>query len=133
MYMVLITGPYTYGPTYMGGRATWPVAKDGYTSITVPDDIVDRIEHFLKHNSWGFKTRPEVVKAALSEFLMQRGRGIEAEVCVECGGGLAAVDDGKSLWRGIVHRPACPLLATLEPRKVDPVVDAAATKRQGRR
>lgn len=131
MDTVLIRGPYAYGPTYMHGLHDRCVAKTGYTSITVPDDIVDRIEHFLKHNSWGFKTRPEVVKVALSEFLITRGRGIEAEVCVECGGGLAAVDDGNALWRGIVHRPSCPLLATLEPRHTDGVVDAP-TKPKGK-
>lgn len=43
----------------------------GSSNITVPNEIVDRIDDFLATNRWGYRSRPEVVVAAVRKFLQE--------------------------------------------------------------
>lgn len=48
----------------------------GSSNITVPNEIVDRIDEFIRANRWGYRSRPEVVVAAVRAFL-QAQRDVE--------------------------------------------------------
>ena len=54
------------------GWVSGPVAAKGYVTISLPAELVDRIDGFLAKNNWGYRSRAEMVAAAVREFL-QRG------------------------------------------------------------
>lgn len=60
-----LTGPLASVPSLPGRK---------YTTFSLPNDLVIRLDSFLEVNSWGYRTRGEVMAEALRDFLRQRGK-----------------------------------------------------------
>lgn len=41
----------------------------GFTSVSLPDELVAQIDKFIKSNKWGYRSRPDVITAAVRAFL----------------------------------------------------------------
>ena len=41
----------------------------GYSGINLPNNLIDEIDNFLKETTLGYKSRAEIVKVAVREFL----------------------------------------------------------------
>jgi metal-responsive CopG/Arc/MetJ family transcriptional regulator len=48
------------------------VAAKGYVTISLPAELVDRIDAFLTKNTWGYRSRAEMVAASVRDFLQAR-------------------------------------------------------------
>lgn len=44
---------------------------DAYGTIRLPEQLIARVERFVESNDWGYRTKAEVVAAALREFLQR--------------------------------------------------------------
>jgi hypothetical protein len=44
-----------------------------YTTFALPNDLVQRLDYFLDSNTWGFRSRGEVMAIALRDFLLRAG------------------------------------------------------------
>lgn len=47
------------------------MAVKGYVTLSLPTDLIDRVDAFLEKNTWGFRSRAEMVTAAIREFLQR--------------------------------------------------------------
>jgi metal-responsive CopG/Arc/MetJ family transcriptional regulator len=52
----------------MPGGELVPQQK-GYSTLHVPNELLAEIDRYIQANRWGYKSRPEVVKAAVRDFL----------------------------------------------------------------
>ncbi|HWG92554.1 MAG TPA: hypothetical protein VNZ52_17035 [Candidatus Thermoplasmatota archaeon] len=43
----------------------------GYTSISLPDALLDQVEEYLRDNRWGYRSKAEVISTAIREFLQR--------------------------------------------------------------
>lgn len=65
------TLPVTY-PRYVGGLPSILVAQEKtYETVSLPVPILDVMDEYLDGNAWGLKSRPELIKAAVREFMMR--------------------------------------------------------------
>jgi metal-responsive CopG/Arc/MetJ family transcriptional regulator len=47
------------------------MAQKRYVSISIPEDLANRVDEILKEGDWGFRTRAEIVNEALREFVLR--------------------------------------------------------------
>lgn len=45
------------------------MAVKGYVTISLPADLIEHVDAFLAKNTWGYRSRAELVAAAIREFL----------------------------------------------------------------
>lgn len=50
-----------------------------YTTLALPNDLIQRLDRFIATNDWGYRSRGEVATVALREFLLRH----EAEAKVK--------------------------------------------------
>lgn len=43
------------------------MARKGYTTIALPNALIDEIDSIIKLRKYGYKTRPELIKEAIRE------------------------------------------------------------------
>lgn len=51
-----------------------PVASKGFLGVSIPEELAKRVDSFVRHNDWAYRSRSEVVVAALREFLLRHGK-----------------------------------------------------------
>ncbi len=47
------------------------MVRKRYVSISIPEDLANRVDKTLEGGNWGFRTRAEGVNEALREFLLR--------------------------------------------------------------
>jgi hypothetical protein len=47
------------------------VTEPGFRGISIPQELADKIDKFVKANEWGYRSRADVVAAAVREFLQR--------------------------------------------------------------
>jgi Arc/MetJ-type ribon-helix-helix transcriptional regulator len=49
------------------------VSSGGYTSVSLPSEVVDRIDEFVEHEGkdWGYRSRPDVITDAVRRFIRE--------------------------------------------------------------
>ena len=50
-----------------------------YTTISVPNDLIERIDKIIKEGAWGYKTPTEFIKDAIRIHLRELEREAEQE------------------------------------------------------
>lgn len=46
--------------------------REGLTSVSLPDDLIEKIDEFAENSDMGYTSRPDVIKTALREFFQRR-------------------------------------------------------------
>ncbi len=47
------------------------MVRKRYVSISIPEELANRIDEILEGGNWGFRTRAEIVNEALREFILR--------------------------------------------------------------
>lgn len=53
------------------------MAVKGYVTLSMPAELIDRVDTFLGKNTWGYRSRAEVVAAAVRDFLQRAEGGLK--------------------------------------------------------
>ena len=54
------------------------MAGRDYTTLALPTMLIQRVDGFVKSNTWGYRNRGEVAAAAIREFLQKHGQDLDA-------------------------------------------------------
>lgn len=49
--------------------------REGLTSVSLPDELIEKIDEFAENSDMGYSSRPDVIKTALREFFQRREGG----------------------------------------------------------
>lgn len=47
------------------------MARKGYSTIALPNELIDEVDNVIKNNKQGYKTRPELIKDAIRKLLKE--------------------------------------------------------------
>ncbi len=47
------------------------MAAQTFTTVAIPDELIAEVDKVVKLKKMGFRSRPEVIKAAVRRFLME--------------------------------------------------------------
>lgn len=65
------------------GRRPEPPETGGYNTFRLPGELIKRIDEYLADNEWGYRSRAELVSAAIREFLEKRRPNVAARALSE--------------------------------------------------
>lgn len=60
-----------------------PAQEGEYVPVKLPGELVQRVDLFLGANTWGFRTRAEVVAGAVRDFLQRHAPSADEDERVE--------------------------------------------------